>query len=523
MNSSVRTRRHASAWITQPRRNNRNTFVLMLRRVRVVIAILFFSLLTLLFLDISGTLPAYLDWTAKIQFFPSVLAMNLLVVVGLLLVTLLFGRIYCSVVCPLGVLQDIFAWFGKKHKKNRYAFSPAKSKLRIGVAIAFALIFIVPTTSVIAYLIEPYSIFGRFASSILKPVYAMCNNVLATIAEKQDSYLFYQTDVWIRSVPTALISILTIGLIGVLAVRGGRTWCNTICPVGTILGYLSKFSLFKITVDKDKCNSCGLCSRNCKSSCIQSKQKEIDYSRCVVCMDCVGKCHKKALSYVPRCRFVPMDSNSSNKADRSKRGFLKALSLFVIGGTIEAKAKKIDGGLAKIAEKKVPERETPIKPAGSLSLKNFATHCTACQLCVAACPNNVLRPSSDLTTFMQPEMSYERGYCRPECNLCSAVCPAGAITKITAAEKSSIQIGRAVVLKENCIAHKMDVSCGNCARHCPVGAILMVKKNKDDPDSTLIPVVDTERCIGCGACEHLCPVRPFSAIYVEGYDIHREN
>ena len=124
-------------------------------------------------------------------------------------------------------------------------------------------------------------------------------------------------------------------------------------------------------------------------------------------------------------------------------------------------------------------------------------------------------------TFMQPEMSYERGYCRPECTRCSEVCPTGAIRPITVAEKSSIQIGHAVWVKANCIPLTDGVSCGNCARHCPVGAIQMVASDPAVADSPKIPVVNTERCIGCGTCENLCPARPFSAIYVEGHKQHR--
>ena len=123
---------------------------------------------------------------------------------------------------------------------------------------------------------------------------------------------------------------------------------------------------------------------------------------------------------------------------------------------------------------------------------------------------------------MKPEMSFERGYCRPECVKCSEVCPTGAITIITAAEKSSTQIGRAVWIKENCKVITDNISCRNCERHCPVAAIQMVAQDAENPDLPKIPAIDTERCIGCGACENLCPARPFSAIYVEGNEVHRE-
>ena len=181
----------------------------------------------------------------------------------------------------------------------------------------------------------------------------------------------------------------------------------------------------------------------------------------------------------------------------------------------------MDGGLAPLIDKKVPKRATPIVPAGALSFRHFAQHCTACQLCVSVCPNQVLRPSGDLKHLMQPEMSYERGYCRPECAKCAEVCPTDAIHLTSLAEKSAIQIGHAVWIAQNCIVNTDKVSCGNCARHCPTGAIQMIPKDENDESSPKIPVVNTERCIGCGACENLCPARPFSAIYVEGHEMHR--
>jgi formate hydrogenlyase subunit 6/NADH:ubiquinone oxidoreductase subunit I len=196
----------------------------------------------------------------------------------------------------------------------------------------------------------------------------------------------------------------------------------------------------------------------------------------------------------------------------------------MVAGASVAKAQKLkmDGGYAVIEDKKIPNRETPLTPPGSLSARNLAQHCTACQLCISACPNQVLRPSGDLSNFMQPVTSFERGYCRPECVKCSEVCPTGAIKPITKEEKTAIQIGHAVWIADNCVVNRDNEKCDNCFRHCPTGAIQMVAKNPDDKKSPKIPVINTERCIGCGACENLCPSRPFSAIYVEGHEVHRE-
>lgn len=499
----------------------------MLRRIRLILALVCFVLITLLFLDFTGTVHRWFGWLAKIQLLPALLALNVGVVVLLVALTLLFGRVYCSVICPLGVMQDIFGYFGKKSKKNRYSWSPARNVLRYTL-LALAVAAVIAGVGSVLALIAPYSTYGRIAQNLLAPLWQTGNNMLASIAERADSYAFYSTDVWMRSASTFALAAVALVVIGVLAWRNGRTWCNTICPVGTVLGFLSKYSFFKPVIDTSKCNGCGLCARNCKAACIDSKKHSIDYSRCVVCMDCLNKCHQGAISYSRRKKNDVKDSPATDKTvastvrtDTSRRAFLATTATALAATALRAQEKNVDGGLAVITDKKIPERRTPIVPPGARSLNNMARHCTACQLCVSACPNGVLRPSTRLETLMQPESSYERGYCRPECTRCSEVCPTGAISLIDKAEKSSVQIGHAVWVKENCLVLTEGVSCGNCARHCPAGAIQMVPVQPDVEDSLRIPVVNTERCIGCGACENLCPSRPFSAIYVEGHENHR--
>ncbi len=488
----------------------------MLRKIRLTLAILFFGLITLLFLDFTGTIHAWFGWMAKIQFLPAVLALNVAVIVFLVALTLIFGRVYCSVICPLGVLQDLFGWMGKKQKKNRYSYSPAKNWLRYGVLVLFVAALVAGVGSFVA-LLAPYSSFGRIVSNLLAPLYGWGNNLLAYFAERMDSYAFYETEVWIASLPTFIIALVTLVVLIVLAWRGGRTYCNTICPVGTVLGVLSRFSWLAPVIDTEKCNACGLCARNCKASCIDSKNHKIDYSRCVACMDCIEKCNKGAISYRPRKK----QAKAAPVVDESRRSALTATAILASTSLLKAQDKKRDGGLAVIEDKVVPERKTRLVPPGALSIKNFEQHCTACQLCVSVCPNDVLRPSTGLLTLMQPEMGYENGYCRPECTKCSDVCPAGAIKPITREEKSSRQIGHAVWIKKNCIMHEDKVDCGKCQDACPTGAIQIVV-NETCPNKCKNVVVNTERCIGCGACEHLCPVRPLSAIYVEGHEVHRE-
>ncbi len=500
----------------------------MLRRTRLILAAIFYIGITALFLDFTGTIHSWLGWMAKIQFLPALLALNVGVVVTLILLTFVFGRIYCSVICPLGVMQDIFAWFGKKTKKNRYSFSTEKKWLRYIILVLF-IVSLLLGSGVLAKLVAPYSAYGRIASNLLAPIWQWGNNGLAYLAERAESYAFYETEVWIRSSFTFGIAIATLLIIGVLAWRNGRTWCNTICPVGTILGFISRFSWLKPVIDTEKCNGCGLCAKNCKAACINSKEHKIDYSRCVVCMDCIEKCKKGAISYIhptscKTCTQAPLEEKGTEaeKVDTSRRTFLTTTAVVAATAAIKAQENKVDGGLATIEDKVAPDRQTHLLPPGSLSARNFAQHCTSCQLCVSVCPNGVLTPSTNLSRLMQPEMTYERGYCRPECTKCSDVCPTGAIRPITREDKSSTQIGHAVWVKKNCIPLTDGRSCGNCARHCPVGAIQMVSSEEGNRRAPRIPVINVERCIGCGACENLCPARPFSAIYVEGHERHKE-
>ena len=497
-------------------------------------ATVMFMGITLLFLDFTGTMSHWVSWMPKLQFLEAVLALNVVVIMALVVLTFVFGRIYCSVICPLGIMQDIFGWLGKKQKKNRYTYSKELKWLRYPVLVLF-IIALVAGIGTLFQLLAPYSAYGRIVTYLLQPVWVAGNNVLASIAEHYDSYAFYHVS---KDVPnyyvTTIIAVWTWAILAALAWKYGRTYCNTICPIGTILSFLSRFSFLKINFDVDKCKNCSLCTKNCKAACIDFKTHSVDYSRCVVCGDCIESCKFGALSYSRDSRLSRSSRDSRPSRESSspsetspksegRRAFLLSSALLTTAALAQQKDKLMDGGLAEIEEKVAPKRQTPVTPPGAMSQRNFEQHCTGCQLCVSECPNEVLRPSSDLMHLMLPTMSYELGYCRPECHRCSEVCPAGAIKPIALEVKASTQIGHAVWIKKNCVPLTDGVECGNCARHCPTGAIEMVPSDPDDEESPYVPAVNEARCIGCGACEYLCPARPFSAIYVEGHEVHKEN
>ncbi len=489
------------------------------RLFRTICGSLILLAATLLFLDFTGAIHSWMGWVAKVQFLPALLGAHVIIVAILLLATLIFGRLYCSVICPMGLFQDVVSRFASlTNKKRKFTYTPARSILRYSVLAIFVAALLLGVGSLVA-LVAPYGAFGRMISAIFAPIYQMGNNIFASLAERYGSYAFHSTEVIFMSGGIIAIAAITLFGVGYLAWRNGRTYCNTICPVGTILGFVSKFSLLKIHVDESKCNGCRKCVRSCKSACITPESREIDYSRCVTCFDCIDSCNQGAISY--KLRNQKSASKESAPTNKSKRDMLAISSALIATTAVKAEEKLFDGGLAVLEGKKAPKRQTPIVPAGALSFKNFTSKCVGCQLCVTVCPNSVLRPSTSLLTFMQPEASFEVGFCRPECTKCSEVCPAGAINQIDKAEKSSIQIGRATFIRENCVILTDGVQCNSCSAHCPTGAISLVEPtDKEKYGGRLIPVVDSARCIGCGACENLCPARPFSAVYVEGLQKH---
>ena len=460
----------------------------MLRKLRITLAILMILAVTLLFVGVGYGIDRWLGWAAKIQFIPALLSLPFVVTAVLVVIALFFGRIYCSVICPLGIMQDIYSWLGGKFKKNRFSYVKEHKWLRYTVLVVFVVCLVIGFAPIIT-LLEPYGNYGRIVTS------------------------FY-----LRNLTLSIIAWVVMLVLGVLAFLYGRAYCNAICPVGTILSFFSRFSLFRVRFDESKCKHCGLCEKNCKARAIDAKAGKVDLTRCVVCGDCLGKCQFDALHYTAK-RSATKNEAVPTEPDPGRRSFLVGAALATGAAAMAQAEMKVDGGLAVIEDKQAPKRETPLTPPGSLSIRHMQSYCTACQLCVSACPNHVLRPSTDLMHFMQPTMSFENGYCRPECTRCGQVCPAGAIRPITKEEKTAIHVGHAVWIKDNCVVLTDGVSCGNCARHCPTGAIQMVDYDHNGK-TVQIPAVDANKCIGCGACEHLCPSRPFSAIYVEGNVTH---
>ncbi len=502
---------------------------MFLKKIRVTFAVIYFILISLLFLDLSGYFAKYFsDYLLYFQFVPSLLGFVHSITIAstgfilILLLTALFGRVYCSFICPLGILIDIVnrislkiqKWKTGRKKRFKYLKDFEFSRyLTLKGAILLYIIFGVPTLIV---LFDPYSVFGRFITNFAKPVVTIVNNTLVYIFELFGNYSIAPHKIAEPLFSVLLFPVLFLILILFLTYKYGRLYCNLICPVGALLGAVSKISLFKIKVDESNCTSCGLCGMACKASCIDTKNHKVDFSRCVACYDCIDVCNTNGIKYSLGIS-KPINEKPFEITDETKRNFLKTSALMLTGSMLVQDNPK---DIKTYKASTVPENKTaPISPPGSQSIEHFLKHCTACTLCVSACPTDVLKPSTfeyGLEGFLMPRMNNWTGFCNYECTICGDVCPNEAILPLKLEDKKLTQIGKVKFNEDNCIVHAENTSCGACSEHCPTQAVHMVPYGKITK-----PEINDKICIGCGACEYACPTRPYRAIYVDGNPVHK--
>ena len=535
----------------------------VLKTIRVILALLIFIPLLLIFCDFAGVLPRQLHGLAHIQVVPAILVGSIGILIGLFLLTFLFGLIYCSVICPLGILQDIIAWFtrrGKKKNKKRrwYSYSKPQTILRYSL-LAICVVFLIFGITVPLLYLDPYSNFGRIAVNLFRPVVMEGNNLVNWIAVKFHNYNFYHVTIYTVTTLSLTIAIIALLVVGVMSLLRGRLYCNTICPVGSLLGLISKFSIFKIELDHVKCTSCKLCERACKSQCIDSKEKTVDHSRCVTCFNCLDRCKFDAIGYTfaykkvddpspslgvgsayaePKAsvfacnkmetRQEPCRQSGVGGAYAERRELERAIPFYGMGrrsflltGAGAMATLPLIPAWAKKGEVVDATKLTPITPPGSKSLMHFTKHCTACHLCITHCPQQILKPAGFNFGFdyaFKPHLVfYESAYCNFECTVCSQVCPTGAIQRLTTEEKIVTQIGIAQFDIERCIVYVDHTSCGACSEHCPTRAVKM----EPFEGALTIPHVYDDLCIGCGGCESICPARPVKAINVLASAVHQ--
>lgn len=488
------------------------------RRIRITVGALVLGFCLIAFADVSGWLPpAVIHSGLWFQFTPSLLASlqglawAVACVFFILLLTLLFGRVYCAMLCPLGVLMDLSAWIGRRTgKKRKLPYRKGHTRLRAAVVVICAVGLLAGSALPLAFL-DPYSLFGKITSATIRPVVGEANHLLSSTG-------WFLPAKWSPVAPaTFAVAMLLLLAIVLTAVLRGRLWCNTLCPVGAVLGLFSRHALFRLGINADACVACSVCERTCPSQCIDYKNTRIDHSRCVMCLSCVSSCRRNGIRLETKYTRSPLPVEPAAARTRASMTGINR-RMFLAGATVLPGAAAV-AAMTGDRTNGSTFKPRPVLPPGAGSLEHFQSRCTACHLCVTNCPEQVLRPSitaHGLAGFLQPYQDFNVSFCSYNCSNCSQVCPTGAIEAIRVEERRAVRTGTAHFFEDLCVVKTKGTPCGACNEHCPTQAVHMVPYE----NGLTIPEINEELCVGCGGCEYICPVRPHRAIVVDGLDIH---
>lgn len=494
-----------------------------LKNIRVIVSIFFFIILTILIINPQKNIPeVIINIFTSFQLIPSIfkiiyyLGITTLGLIIVLLLTIFWGRVYCSSICPLGTLQDLIIYI-KRKVNNRLKFN-YKQYNYIFHYIFGGILGISGLLGIMSLLniFEPYSIYGRLVSNLFEPAVVLINNFLASLLEYFKVYSFYRVPIREFNYPIIFLSVFFLGLIVYLSYFHGRLFCNSFCPAGALLSLISRLSIYKIVIEELNCNGCGVCERVCKANCIDSENKSIDFAACISCFNCIKSCPKDGIVYSKKFIKIPVMKTHSNN---SRRNFLKS-TLLPLTGLVNEKLLLVDT-IRTNTSGYFKTKLQPITPPGSISLEHFTDTCTACHLCVSACPTQVLYPTLlgyGIEGMLQPRMNYTSSYCNYECTICSKVCPTGAILPLDVERKKTVQIGRVEFFKDDCVVVAKKKECAACSEHCPTKAVYMMPYE----GKLKLPEINNDLCIGCGHCENACPTVPRKAIYVKANIIHQQ-
>ena len=455
-----------------------------LKSLRVIIAVISLVGITLFFLGFGSALKH--QNPAISQLVPALLGGSLAVLAIWFVLSFLLGRVYCSFVCPLGILQDVLIRLTRRIKRRPFVPQTAHPCLQTTFILIFLLLVVLGFSASLASLIDPYGIFGRFLAHFVLPVRDVLMNFLADRLGVEGPVVLFKREVFLAGAGVLGVVVSSFLALSALVAWRGRVFCTTVCPVGAFLGWLARISPFRLAVDTSACVKCGRCTGVCKTGCLDGKAGTLDNSRCVRCFNCVSACPKDAVVWKGAWK---------GEVDSERRAAIVNLASF---GAIYGLGSVLFPRSRDCAGQELPP---PGARVGDLKLK-----CTACGLCMARCPKKIIVPAAfgdyGGMGFMMPKLDFSRGFCDPDCTVCGEVCPSGAISALSLVEKSAWRIGLAKWDEKKCLVCSEKVPCGLCARRCPHQAITLDKDGR--------PSVDAAKCMGCGACEHYCPTQALS-------------
>jgi MauM/NapG family ferredoxin protein len=503
---------------------NKHSFVhQLLQTLRIGSQVLFFGLFVYLLFDTRfsgkdsiGPVESFLHFDPLLGI-TTLIASRELRVVSLwalvtLLVTLLFGRFVCGWACPFGAVLQ-FVSYGCKKLKWHVPKAVGKGLLRLKYGILAVILVASVFTLDLAGFLDPLSFLYRSFITVVLPASALAGDgVLSLMTRTGLSSIAGRVGEGLQNLTINrtfnqgfIIGLIFLAVI-LLSLYRERFWCRYLCPAGALLGLLSRWSLVKVKVDKDKCTQCNLCTLHCQTQATPFPNQEWQPGECVYCYSCAARCPSRAITFP-----LQVSSTGTKPIDfpRRKWVFSTALGLALIPlFRISASARRASDRL--------------IRPPGALPEPRFLAACVRCGECMKVCPTNALQPASDQAGpegLWTPVLVPKTGYCEYYCSLCTQVCPTGAIKELRIREKTEVRIGSAWINKDRCIPYALGRSCTVCEEKCPTSpkAITLVTTETAMPDGTWeiqeVPVVDFDLCIGCGICETKCPVYDDPAIY----------
>ncbi len=454
----------------------------------------------------------------------------------ILLPTIFLGRFFCGWICPMGTLQHFVGNLPSESKRGKQRIESNRYKrwqtVKYVVLIA-GLVAACFGSMAIGWL-DPFSLLVRSIGLALLPAFNFAMRALLAPLESSPIAAIKSAGGLIHAVLGALVldfrqahfaQSLVLGMLFVLilaaSLRVTRLWCRSLCPLGALLGAVSRWSVLGLEKDHDSCDRCNRCLLHCQGGDDPIGGAPWRKAECLMCMNCVGSCPHSSLGFH---FFRPAGKGKEVASpDLGRRRTLTGLAV----GAVAVPLMRANTGMGK------SRNERLLRPPGALDEPDFLSRCIRCGECMKVCPNNSLHPTlgeAGIEGLWTPTLVPRIGYCEPSCVLCSEVCPTGAIWQITPREKGwvvgvgqqsqPVRLGTAFYDRGRCLPWAMATDCIVCEEWCPVSPKAIYVQEAQVIDSagntkTLKqPRVDPSRCVGCGACEYACPLQEHPAVYV---------